>query len=155
MLVITQVLKREWDYLLCRKLNYLVSKLETREQQQRFLEEVEYDVMAAIRPGRRKPFLPDFEIHQYRSTYKDPKNTPACQPSFEKLGDCYTEFVDSNMTRAKILGVSFNGIVLPKESTLDLVGSLWPLPVRLFFSPASRRILTGPSPATPQTLHHV
>ena len=59
--------KSEWNFLLCRKLNYLVSKLQTRKQQQQFLEDVGYDVMADTTPGKRLAFQPSFSMTKYRT----------------------------------------------------------------------------------------
>eukprot|EP00931_Biecheleriopsis_adriatica_P070205 TRINITY_DN43993_c0_g1_i1.p1 TRINITY_DN43993_c0_g1~~TRINITY_DN43993_c0_g1_i1.p1 ORF type:complete len:318 (+),score=34.88 TRINITY_DN43993_c0_g1_i1:74-1027(+) len=98
--------KSEWGFLLCRKLNLVISKLDTLEKQSNF---TGFATMAHTSPGEFLPFDPDFDLFSYRS-HTGGAADKHCRPSISPLGKWYEHFVDRDIEHAKHAGVLYNDI---------------------------------------------
>jgi len=99
--------KPEWDFLLCRKLNYAMSYLNTTEKQKHF---PGFVTMAHQKPSDLLNFDPKFDITNYRNSGSDRKTFQQCRPSVAPLGAWYQQFINSDVQRAIEIGTSFNSI---------------------------------------------
>mmetsp|Transcript_43501 Transcript_43501/g.117320 ORF Transcript_43501/g.117320 Transcript_43501/m.117320 type:complete len:332 (-) Transcript_43501:30-1025(-) len=100
------VMKKEWDFLLCRKLNYVLSAVDPTEKQRRF---PGYVTMANMAPGQFLPFNDEFDIKTFRA-FAGGQARPLCRASSRPLQKWYQKFVGPNLTRARLAGVQYNGI---------------------------------------------
>jgi len=100
------VMKKEWGYLLCRKLNYVLSALNSTEKQQHFRG---YTTMAHFYPSQRLPFEPTFNISVWRS-HAGSGWVRLCPASARLLQDWYRKFISANLTDAQLKGIQYNSI---------------------------------------------
>jgi hypothetical protein len=112
--------KKEWHYLLCRKLNYVASKLDTADKQMHFSG---FAAMAHRKPTDFEAFDPQFDIFDYRAHTGGPQ-VAHCRPSVAPLGKWYKTFVDTDLERAKRIGVMYNDIFAVSAENIRK----WPKP---------------------------
>lgn len=100
------VMKQEWDFLLCRKLNYVLSFLDSDAKQRNFSG---YATMAEMTPGKWIPFDPSFDLASFRA-YSGGESRQLCPASARPLDKWYQKFIGANLTRALLTGIQYNGV---------------------------------------------
>ena len=102
----------EWDYLLCRKLIYVLQALETPAKQRRFVASEGFRAMSHRRPGFFLGWPERFTISRFRRGGGDDQPpSPLCLAATRPLGAWYRWYIDTtNTTRPTRTGVAYNDI---------------------------------------------
>eukprot|EP00931_Biecheleriopsis_adriatica_P023849 TRINITY_DN14981_c0_g1_i1.p1 TRINITY_DN14981_c0_g1~~TRINITY_DN14981_c0_g1_i1.p1 ORF type:complete len:466 (-),score=91.81 TRINITY_DN14981_c0_g1_i1:66-1463(-) len=101
------IYNRDWDFLKCRKLNFVLSQVDTPEKRANFSGFV---TMAHQAPDSFMEFEGYFKLEQYRN-HAGGKPTPACRASIKPLDKWFKEFiVDVPLEHARHTGVLYNPI---------------------------------------------
>merc|ERR1712194_233367 len=99
----------EWRELTCRKLNYVLAKVNTEEKRAKFSG---FATMAHDGLNKAHPFFEDFDISAYRGSANGAVLGPKvdhCRPTIAPLGKWYNHFIDADLDKAKRIGVLYNG----------------------------------------------
>ena len=113
-LVVTHntIQKGEWDFLLCRKLTYVLTLLSSEKRQRKFVQNVGFAAMP-LDPrggGATSSWNPYFEATSERRG-SGTGRVPLCRAPVRPLGDWYTKFVDPHhVTQPRASGVVYNDI---------------------------------------------
>jgi len=100
------VMKKELNFILCRKLNYVLASVDSEAKQADFSG---YETLASVNPGFFVPFDENFTISQFkRWTHGAPR--PLCPASVSTLGEWYQKFVDGDLEKARMAGIQYNSI---------------------------------------------
>ncbi|CAE8668260.1 unnamed protein product [Polarella glacialis] len=96
----------QWKFLKCRKLNFVLSQIDTPEKRARFSG---FATMAHQAPDSFMEFEGYFKLESYRQHAGGP-NAPACRASKFPLDKWFKEFVNVSLENARHIGVLYNPI---------------------------------------------
>mmetsp|Transcript_125560 Transcript_125560/g.250497 ORF Transcript_125560/g.250497 Transcript_125560/m.250497 type:complete len:279 (-) Transcript_125560:29-865(-) len=111
---IASITSSEWDWLKCRKLNYVLSKLDTADKQSSF---PGFATMAHTAPGMFLPWDAKFDIKMFRH-HVGGMPVKACRPSVAPLGNFYKSFLGQDVSWPKSTGIQFNGIFATRKEMI-------------------------------------
>ncbi|CAE7467170.1 unnamed protein product [Symbiodinium sp. CCMP2456] len=100
------IYNEDWYWLKCRKLNFVLSQIDTPEKRQSFSGFV---TMAHQAPDSFMEFEGYFQLKSYRN-HAGGQNTAACRASITPLDKWFERFIPVNLTIARHTGVLYNPI---------------------------------------------
>jgi hypothetical protein len=130
------IMSDEWGWLKCRKLNFVLNKLNTIDKQRNFSG---YESMAGNFLGTTAQWIENFDITFYRAA-QGAEKLEMSPPSVRPLGEWYSKFVSSNHSAALMTGMQYNGIFAVSRERLQT----WPRSVWMDLKEELGR--WGPSP---------
>ena len=110
------ILKSEWSFFKCKKLNYIVANLQTVDDQDSF---PEYGTVAMTSPsgGDHDSFKYHFTLSSYRA-HVGAQPARLCRASHRPLGEWYREVIDPDWGRARDLGMAYNSIFAARREQI-------------------------------------
>lgn len=97
---------RGWDWLKCRKLNFVLSQLDTPERRQNF---PGFATMAHTKPDSFHEFEGFFTLTKYQNHAGGTK-TASCRASITPLQKWFEAFINVSLAKARHTGVLYNPI---------------------------------------------
>ena len=121
------ILRGEWNWLLKRKLEYVLDDMQNTSSQLNFVRNVGFKAMSHTRPGLYLPWNDQFHIDHYRRG-SGSKARPLCLSNTRPIGRWYRKYVDPRMNRTHMrrVGVSYNDIyAVSRERVLWYTKSIY------------------------------